>query len=210
MVNGSIEAVRKAGLSTTMVDLTSFAVVRSLSDADHLGMGSQVEALVDVGAKVTNIVVHQGGVPRFVRILLMGGQDVTDAVADRMGVPHAQAEAMKQQLGIGVTAEGMDAQAASRVVEAVGAAFVDEVRGSLDYYLASSGSAPISRLVLTGGGARLGGLAQRLQVTTRVPVEIGSPMHSLRVGRTGLSPEQIAFVDPLAAVPVGLALGAAS
>ena len=61
-------------------------------------MGAQVEALVDVGARVTNIVVHQGGVPRFVRILLMGGQDVTDAVAERMGVPQQQAEAMKQQL----------------------------------------------------------------------------------------------------------------
>jgi type IV pilus assembly protein PilM len=210
MVHASLEAVQKAGLSAVMVDLTSFAVIRSLADADHLGMGAQVEALVDVGARVTNIVVHQGGVPRFVRILLMGGQDVTDAVAERMGVPQQQAEAMKQQLGLGLATDSMDIQAASRVVEAVGAAFVDEIRGSLDYYLASSGSAPISRLVLTGGGARLGGLAQRLQVTTRVPVEVGTPMHSLQVGRTGLSPEQIAFVEPLAAVPVGLALGAAS
>ena len=95
-------------------------------------------------------------------------------------------------------------------IEAVSAAFVDEVRGSLDYYLASSGSTPISRLILTGGGARLGGLAQRLQTMTRVAVEVGTPMNSLQVGRTGLSPEQIAFVEPLAAVPVGLALGVAS
>jgi type IV pilus assembly protein PilM len=210
MVHASLDAVKKAGLAPTMVDLTSFAVIRSLANADHLGIGAPVEALVDVGARVTNIVVHQGGVPRFVRILLMGGQDVTDAVAERMGVPQQQAEAIKQQLGLGVAGDGMDIQAATRVVEAVGAAFVDEIRGSLDYYLASSGSAPISRLVLTGGGARLGGLAHRLQVTTRVPVEIGTPMHSLQVGRTGLSPEQIAFVEPLAAVPVGLALGAAS
>lgn len=211
MVNASIEAVQKAGLSPVMVDLTSFAVIRSLADADHLGLGNaQVEALVDVGARVTNIVVHQGGAPRFVRILLMGGQDVTDAVAERMGVPQEQAEALKQQLGFGTAGDGMDVQAAQRVVEAVTATFVDEIRGSLDYYLASSGSAPISRLVVTGGGARLGGLAQRLQVTTRVPVEVGTPMHSLQVGRTGLSPEQIAFVEPLAAVPVGLALGAAS
>jgi type IV pilus assembly protein PilM len=210
MVTASLEAVQKAGLSPVMVDLTSFAVVRSLADADHLGMGAKVEALVDVGARVTNIVVHQGGVPRFVRILLMGGQDVTDAVAERMGIPQEQAEALKQQLALGVAPDAMDLQAASRVVDAVGAQFVDEVRGSLDYYLASTGSAPITRLILTGGGARLGGLAQRLQVTTRVPVEVGTPMHTLRVGRTGLSPEQIAFVEPLAAVPVGLALGVAS
>jgi type IV pilus assembly protein PilM len=35
-------------------------------------------------------------------------------------------------------------------------------------------------------------------------------MRPLQVGKTGLTPEQIAFVEPLAAVPVGLALGAAS
>ena len=50
-------------------------------------MGAEVEALVDIGARVTNIVVHQGGVPRFIRILLMGGQDLTDAVAERHGCP---------------------------------------------------------------------------------------------------------------------------
>ena len=66
------------------------------------------------------------------------------------------------------------------------------------------------RLVLTGGGARLAGLAARLQAATRVPVEQGNPMHQLQLGHTGLSPEQIAYVEPLAAVPVGLALGAAS
>jgi type IV pilus assembly protein PilM len=125
-------------------------------------------------------------------------------------VPQEQAEAIKQQIGAGAAPAGMDTEAASRVVEAVSAAFIDEVRGSLDYYLASSGSTAISRLVLTGGGARLGGLAQRLQTITRVAVEVGTPMNNLQVGRTGLSPEQIAFVEPLAAVPVGLALGVAS
>jgi type IV pilus assembly protein PilM len=209
MVMGSIEAVQKAGLTPVMVDLTSFAVIRALADSDHLGLGSSVEALVDVGARVTNIVVHQGGVPRFVRILLMGGQDVTDAVAERMGVPYAQAEALKQQLGLN-GGEGLDAQAATRVIDATSSAFVDEIRGSLDYYLASTGSSPISRLVLTGGGARLAGLAQRLQAATRIPVEPGNPIRPLQVGKTGLTAEQIAFVEPLAAVPVGLALGAAS
>jgi type IV pilus assembly protein PilM len=208
MVNATVLAVQKAGLTPTMVDLTSFAVLRSMGEVDDLGVGAAVEALVDVGAKVTNIVVHEGGVPRFVRILLMGGQDVTDAVAERMGVPQNQAEAIKQQIGLADGAQ--ESQVAVRAVEATCASFVDEIRGSLDYYLASTGSAPISRLVLTGGGARLAGLADRLQATVRMQVEHGSPMGSVRLGKTGLSPEQIQFVAPLAAVPVGLALGAAS
>ena len=193
-----------------MVDLTSFAVVRSLADADHLGMGAQVEALVDVGARVTNIVVHQGGVPRFVRILLMGGQDVTDAVAERMGVPQEQAEAMKQQIGSArrrrhghrrpphgssrPSAPRSSTRSAARSTTTSPPAGRRPSRGS---------SSPA---VAPGSVAS----AQRLQAMTRVPVEVGTPMNSLQVGRTGLSPEQIAFVEPLAAVPVGLALGVAS
>lgn len=210
MVMNVVHAVQKAGLVPTMVDLSSFAVLRSLAHQDHLGLNSDVEALVDVGARVTNIVVHQGGVPRFIRILLMGGQDLTDAVADRMGVPPAQAEAMKQELGLVDSAAAMDAQAAVRVIESAASAFVDEVRGSLDYYMASSGSSQISRLLLTGGGGRLAGLAERLESVTRIRVERGNPLGALSLGKTGLSPEQIEFVEPLAVVPVGLALGASS
>lgn len=210
MVLNAVHAVQKAGLTPTMVDLSSFAVLRSLARTDHLGMGSDVEALVDVGARVTNIVVHQGGVPRFIRILLMGGQDLTDAVADRMGMPLEQAEALKQELGLRDTSSAMDAEAAVRVIESSAASFVDEVRGSLDYYMASSGSAQISRLLLTGGGGRLAGLAGRLEAATRIPVVSGNPLATLSVGRTGLTPEQIEFVEPLAVVPVGLALGAVS
>ncbi len=207
MVLASIEAVRKAGLTPTVVDLSSFAVLRSLGNNDHLGMDDGVEALVDVGARVTNIVVHQGGVPRFIRILLMGGQDLTDVVAERLGVPLEQAEAMKQNAGRDGSAES---QTAARVLESALATFVSEVRGSLDYYTASTGSVPIGRVLLTGGGSRLAGLGDRLSQATRLPVYAGSAFSGLTLGRTGLTPDQIQFVEPLAVVPVGLALGIAS
>jgi type IV pilus assembly protein PilM len=194
-----------------MVDLTAFAVLRSLADTDELGMGgSRLEALVDVGARVTNIIIHESGVPRFVRILLMGGQDVTDAVIERIGVSAAQAEAMKHEQGMQASGEDADGQAAGRVMDAAGQAFADQVRGSLDYYSSSSGSQPIERILLTGGGSRLGGLAERLQSATRIEVVRGNPFADITVGKTGLSAEQMQFVEPLATVPVGLALGGAA
>jgi type IV pilus assembly protein PilM len=210
MVNNALGAVQKAGLSAVMVDLTPFAVLRSLSPAPTLGLEAEAEALVDVGASVTNIIVHQGGVPRFVRILLMGGNDITDAVAERMGVPAEQAEAVKVQMGM-AAAPGTepDAHPASRVIEQYAGQFVEEVRGSLDYYLAQAAATRISRVVLSGGGAQLGGLAQRLSAACRLPVEPGRPMAAMQLGKVGLSPEQLSYVEPLVAVPVGLAMGVA-
>jgi type IV pilus assembly protein PilM len=201
-VLANVRAAELAGLDVQAVDLTPFAVLRSLGRQT----GVETEALIDIGARVTNIVVHSGGVPRFVRILLVGGQDVTDAVAEQLGVPMAQAEVLKQQAGRMGFEEGLEDVV--RSVAGTAQDFVTEIRGSLDYYAASNPGAPIERLVVTGGGSRLEGILDRLAAATRLPVTAGDPMGSLRIGDTGLDDAQLQFVTPLAAVPVGLALGA--
>jgi type IV pilus assembly protein PilM len=205
VVLANVNAVQRAGLRVTGVDLTSFAVLRAMgstgpADADTV-------ALVDIGAKVTNVVVHRAGVPLFVRILLLGGQDVTDAVGDRVGTDSAHAEVLKQ-LPDGAGYDDAEVLAAARAVDESAAVFVDEIRSSLDYFASSAAGAPLRRLVVTGGGSRLHGLAERLEAATRLPVVAGDPLRSLHVGRTGLTEAQIDFVQPLVAVPVGLALGA--
>ena len=204
-VLANVSCAQRAGLTPTMVDLTSFAVLRSVGKRGDMDV--ETEAIVDIGARVTNIIVHTAGVPRFVRILLMGGQDITDTVAERLGVPLSEAEGLKQQLG--VAGGGPELANASRAVESTTQGFVDEVRGSLDYYAASNPSHPVERLVLSGGGSQLRGLTDRLGQATRLPIVAGNPMSSLHIGRTGLDDAQLAIVQPLAAVPVGLALGAA-
>ena len=204
MVLGAIRACQKAGLKVTTADLTPFAVLRSAGTSDPLGL-SGPEAVVDVGARVTNIVVHEAGVPKFVRILLLGGDDITGAMVEKLGIPTAEAERLKRDHAALASPASAEAK---RVIDASLAEFVDEVRGSVDYYLATSGSRPLSRLVLSGGGSLADGLAQRLATAVRTQVEYGRAFNQLTVGKTGLAPEQVQFVEPLAAVPVGLAMGA--
>jgi type IV pilus assembly protein PilM len=203
-VLANVQCAERAGLHVTSVDLTSFAVLRSMGRRTDLDVGT--EALIDVGARVTNVVVHSAGVPRFVRILLMGGQDVTDAVSERVGIPIDEAEGMKQHLTDYGT--GDDLTAVSEAVAETAQDFVDEIRGSLDYYGSSNPGAPIERIVISGGGSRLDGLVDQLSATTRLEVIHGDPLRPLQVGRTGLDEEQLEFIKPLAAVPVGLAMGA--
>ena len=203
MITDLVGAVQKAGLKPVMVDLTGFALVRSLAQTDALGLGASNEACIDVGAAVTNIVVHQGGAPRFVRMLRMGGQDITNAVVERLGVSQSEAEAIKA-----LSTDPADARSAREALEAAAAAFVEEIRQSLNFYLSSDDATALDRLVLTGGGARLAGLAELVATVTGIPVQRGAPMSSLQMGNTGLSPEQLDFVDPQSAVPVGLAMGA--
>ncbi|MEI7777926.1 MAG: type IV pilus assembly protein PilM [Actinomycetes bacterium] len=210
MVLASIEAVSRAGLTATSVDLAPFAILRSLVHRSDLGLVAGPEAIVDVGARITNIVVHEDGVPRFVRILLMGGQDVTDALKVHADLDMVAAEDAKRRVGLGGTGSLDDAQL-TRVMMPAAAALVDEIRGSLDYYLATAGSRDaLSRVVVTGGGMQLDGLVDRLAAAVRAPVVRGSALEGLKFGRTGLTPEQLEFVAPLVSLPVGLALGMAS
>jgi type IV pilus assembly protein PilM len=211
MVLHSVEAVQKAGLQPVSMDLVPFAVLRSMAEFDDLGLDSGgATAVVDVGASVTNLIVHTGGIPRFVRILPMGGADITDAIAERLGVTLAEAEGMKQSTGFADRpGDGYHDTPEAKVIDATATAFVNEIRTSLDYYQAQPTAVRIGRIVLTGGGAQLSGLGKRLALAVRLPVEDGSVLRSVTVGKVGLTDEQLSYVDPLAAVPVGLAMGAA-
>jgi type IV pilus assembly protein PilM len=204
MVLSAIRACQKAGLRVTTADLTPFAVMRAAGTVDPLGL-SGPEAVVDVGARVTNIVVHEAGVPRFVRILLLGGDDITGSIVERLGMPARDAEMLKRDpAGLASPANAE----AKRIIDIALNEFVDEVRGSVDYYLATSASRPLQRLVLSGGGSLSEGLAQSLATAVRTKVEYGRPFATLEVGKTGLTPEQVQFVEPVSSVPVGLAMGA--
>jgi type IV pilus assembly protein PilM len=207
MVLANVRCAEAAGLSVSSVDLTSFAVLRSLGR--RLDVDVRAEALVDVGAQVTNIVVHSAGVPRFVRILLRGGQEVTDAVAEHLGVAQEDAEALKRSAG----AEGLDEAWAAdddvaRVVADGAQALIDELRGSLDYYSSTHPDEPVDRVVVSGGGAALHGFADRLSQATRLPVVTGDPLGALRTDRLGIDPVELDRLSPSTAVPVGLAMGA--
>ena len=86
--------------------------------------------------------------------------------------------------------------------------FVEEVRGSLDFYRSQQDATPLARVVVSGGGSLLGPLVERLRAAVGVPVERGRTLAGVRVGRLGLEAEELARLEPTIAVPVGLALRA--
>ncbi|WP_432484025.1 type IV pilus assembly protein PilM [Kineococcus esterisolvens] len=206
MVMSNVAAVQAAGLRPMSVDLSSFAVLRAVGRPHAADVAT--EAILDIGARISNLVIHSAGVPRFVRVLLTGGQDVTDAVAERLGVPSALAEAVKRGIAEDVPAD--EQELAGTAVDLMLEVFVDDIRSSLDYYSAANPQFRPERVVLSGGGSLLEGIADRLAAAVRLPVVAGDPISPLHVGRTGLDEQQLGLVQPLAAVPVGLALGVIS
>jgi type IV pilus assembly protein PilM len=206
MVEGILDVVRAARLEPIGLDLDAFAMLRSLAPAGLLDERGG-EMLIDVGASVTNIVVHEEGIPRFVRILLMGGGGITDSLVTGLGLEHDEAEDLKARTGISDDYALNEGDAGALITERA-LRFVDEIRGSLDYYSAQSDAVPVRRAIISGGASQLPNLRERLSETLRMPVDRGHPMQELKIGNVGLASEQLIEAEPYLAVAIGLALGA--
>jgi type IV pilus assembly protein PilM len=205
MVTTMVDAATQAKVEPVGVDLVPFALIRSVGQGDGLnldesGMGG--EAIVDVGADVTNICVHERGVARFVRILPSGGRDVTRALADALSVTEEEAESLKW----GQPVEGAPSPAeVQSIVDRRAGVLVDEIRSSLDFYRAQMPDSEVTRVLVTGGGSKLPGFVERLRDRMGGRVERGHPFGKVAV-QLQMDAETMAEAEPLLAVAVGLAL----
>ena len=203
MIESFVSTAGTAGIEVAGIDLTPFAVARAVSPAARGEVGlAGAEAIVDVGAGVTNMVIHQNGEARFVRILLVGGDEVTNALADGLSVSYDEAEAMKLDLG-----RGVGTPEAQRILTERVDGLVNEIRGSLDYYVSQEESEPVTSIILTGGGSLTPGLIPQLEQTLRTQVRRATPLSELNWTKSGLTQEQVQAIDPIAAAAVGLAMG---
>jgi type IV pilus assembly protein PilM len=205
MVDTLVAAATGAKVEPIGLDLVPFALVRAVG-ATGAGMELEAtggEAVIDVGAHVTNIVVHAAGETRFVRILPSGGRDITVAIARGLSVDDEVAERLKR----GEDVDGIAATPRQALEIAMQRAtqFVDEIRSSLEFYTAQTQGARIERLLISGGGSKLGGFIDILR--QRIPVTVEPGRVFSRVGsQLSLSEEAQTEAEPVLATAVGLAI----
>jgi type IV pilus assembly protein PilM len=143
-------------------------------------------------------------VPRYVRILPNGGDDVTRALASRLQWPPEQAEQAKRALGMGGAMMRPEDRPIIEIIYEVVGELLSGIRNTLAYYANAHPAAPVQRVVLSGGGAQMSGLAAALSEMTRLPVAAGDPyLAAASKARTRPAPsDQDAYVTA-----IGLALG---
>jgi type IV pilus assembly protein PilM len=204
MVNALVQTAEAAKLEPVGIDLLPFALVRAVGTTEG-GMELEVpgdEAVIDVGADVTNICVHDHGVPRFVRILPSGGSDITLAVARALGTSDEDAERLKRGETI---AGGPAPDDVRRIALGRAASFVDEIRSSLEFYAAQSPGARVGRVLVTGGGSKLPGFTDLLRERLPSGVERGHVFGKVRAD-LNMPEEALAEAEPLLPAAVGLGI----
>ncbi|WP_375480189.1 type IV pilus assembly protein PilM [uncultured Jatrophihabitans sp.] len=196
----AVNAVERAKLRVARVDLASFGTLRAIA-----GERLSVEAVIDLGAHLTTIVIHNHGVPRLVRTLARGGDDLTANIADRLSIEPSQAELLKRQGGL----DHEDPEVARALVDSL-RPLLAEIRTSVGYFRSSRGSAPIERISLTGGGANLRGIATAMSDQIGLPTSVVDPLQHVRNRLASKEVRGAEMGGAPSAVSVGLAMGAAA
>jgi cell division protein FtsA len=185
-------AVRGAYLDVDSIVAAPIATAMACLSEEERDLGV---ALVELGAGVTNVSLHIGGMLIGLRSIPIGAADITDDIASAFGIRRSQAERMKcfygsalqnprdfrETIEIAPVASSVEKVEPRKITRAelvgVICARLGRLMNEVSKALDDMGfNAPVGRqVVLTGGGAELKGIADYTQTALGRAVRIGKP-----------------------------------
>lgn len=209
MIAATLAPLVDAGLEPVGVDLSAFGLIRALGDpatplAEQDGESAPAVTAVlycNIG-DVTNLAIARRRSCLFTRVSPAGLGDIAASLAAATGLSGEHAGMWLAHVGLAQPVETIEGDAgvisqARLGLERGASAVLDEIQLSLDFYGSQEGAAPVERVVLSGAGSAIPGLAEHMAPVLGLPVSVGTP-------------EPLANTDPVSAarltVPYGLAL----
>lgn len=166
-----INAFTQAGLQLTALEVTNFALMRTLRDSLQQFVG-EAAAIIDIGDEGTEISIVKDGIPQFNRKVPIGKERMQEAISRAMNLPPSMGVDLIENLTVPL--EPMDVAGAlnpsGAAILRVLSDLADEIRRSIDFYLNQGESLEVSQLLLAGPGASIGQVdeffSQRLNYAT--------------------------------------------
>ena len=191
MVEHLLAAVRNAGLRPEGVDLSAFALIRSLYRPDPEHEGRVLYLNID---GLTNMAIAEGSVCRFTRVVGGGLEAMAAQLAERHGIALDDARALIAVANL--TAPDSVEEELRSVLETGIREIAGEVRNSLDFHRSQDNGGEVSGVVLSGAALDIPGFADALEGELGVPLT----RETVRVGDDGdgISPQRLAIAAGLA------------
>ncbi len=199
-VDSFADAIKNAGLPVEIMDVDSFAL-ETMYEENYDFEESDVDAIINIGASITNINVVKNGTSIFTRDFSLGGDAVTEALQKQKGITFEEAEKIKIETS---TNEGSNELNRSLITYAE--PICSEIERSIDYFRSISGGENIRKILLAGGGAKTPGLADTISHRLNIETEIVNPFKLIEINEKTIDTTYMTEIGPIAAVAVGLAL----
>ncbi|MFZ2494011.1 MAG: type IV pilus assembly protein PilM [Thermoanaerobaculia bacterium] len=200
-INDYTSVISQTGKAPVLVDVDAFAL-QNCYEVNYDIEEGRVLALVNVGASVTNVNVLSGSNSMFWRDITFGGNQYTDAIQRELSLSFEQAEELKHGKAVGDNT----IQQVIPILNSVSEDFAGELRKTLDFFTATSGTDRVDEIVLAGGGAAVLNLDAILRDKFGIPVSIIDPFKKITVDEKQFNPEELAEIAPSMAIAVGLAM----
>ncbi|MDI1249924.1 MAG: pilus assembly protein PilM [Lacunisphaera sp.] len=186
-------AVQAAGFEPRLVLPTPLATLAAHRLVHPAQIGSSL--VLNIGARSTVLLLVES-TGFMARTLALGGNSVTQQIAESQDCDPGEAEAIKlAERNAGLTADARETFA-TRLAQ--------EITRSVLHFRRQSDMAQPDRVHLSGGGARLAGLAEALAAKLKVPVDHLEALGSVEVAR-GSAPDDVAGPGSTLADLVGAA-----
>jgi type IV pilus assembly protein PilM len=204
-----VETCQQAGLEIDVLEINSFALIRTIREQLRQFNSNEAAVLVDMEFDNTEIAVIVDGIPQFSRTVPIGTSQLQNALSRAMNLPTSRSPDILQGMTIPATAfdslstGGTAANPGMTALMRVLGELTDELRRSINFYLNQSDELEIVQLLLGGPG---GGLAQLDEFFTQrlsVPAMQIDPIAALSLD---LDEEIPAVQRPGLATVLGLSL----
>jgi type IV pilus assembly protein PilM len=200
IINSYVQTIRAAGLEPVLVDVDYFALENMYELNYDPPEGGGAVALVNVGARYSSINILKDGRSSFTGDVPVGGVEVTEGLARQLGVSAEDAEALAR----GRSAAHVDPETVGPVLEASTEFLVEEIQRALSFFWTAATDEPLSRVMLSGGPARVPGLSAQLAARLGCTVEVADPLRRVAVDPK-IDRALVEESGPALAVAVGLA-----
>ncbi len=197
-----VACVAQAGAKPVIVDVDVFSLQNAYEANTTPGSRDEVIALVNVGARFTNLTMLVGSKSVFWRDIAWGGHEFTDKLVEDWGVSREAAEQLKQ----GKPAEGRTPEEVEPSLSAISDSFADELGRTIDFFRSSFKVDRLDRILLSGGSAKVPGLVDILGDRLRVSVDRLNPFQLIEMDERSVDPAAVRDIGCSATIAVGLAL----
>ena len=197
LVDDYVAGAKGAGLIVDCIVPGLIGPVNAFEKAMPEVFAKEAVALVDLGFKNSSICIVQQGELMLSRVVGIGGDRLTNGLAEALSISYAEAEGIK----IGMPAE-VQAQLESLLLP-----LGRELRASIDFFEHQQ-DRPVTQVFLTGGSARSEFIVQTLQQELMIECKLLNPTTFLQLELPPQQAAEIEQVAPQLTVALGAALAA--
>lgn len=176
MVESRLAVIRLAGLETFCVEADSTACGNAFLATGNPDESDGTTAILNVGHRFSTLtLLHQGTI--LIRDIPVGGQHVTNAIAESLSIKRQEAEELKRNhWDKGPSMADALEPRMDEILNACMRELTDRLQDTVQHWGSEQLIPLLSRVLLTGGGAQIRPLPQFLSRALGVPVEHWSPI----------------------------------